>query len=77
MRVDHMGHGKVEGAKQNAMFCHTYNITNLRGLRERTGNRVKHMTKQAKAARLQAPKTINRSHRLTAIHQVSQAALTP
>lgn len=44
----------------------TYKMTNLRGLMERTGKRVKHMTKQARAARLQAPKTIKRSHRLTA-----------
>ena len=44
----------------------TYRITNLRGLSERTGNRVKQITKHASAARLQAPKTNNRSHRLTA-----------
>lgn len=44
----------------------THNMTNLRGLRDRTGKRVKQMTKQARAARLQAPKINSRSHRLTA-----------
>jgi hypothetical protein len=43
----------------------TYRITNLRGLRERTGKRVKQMTKQAAAARLQKANTSMRSHRLT------------
>lgn len=43
----------------------TYKITNLRGLKESTGKRVKHMTKQARAARLQAAKTNKRSHLLT------------
>lgn len=41
-----------------------HRITNLRGLRERTGKRVKQMTKQAAAARLQKANTSRRSHRL-------------
>jgi hypothetical protein len=46
----------------------TYRITNLRGFRERIGNRVKQMTKQAAAARLQKANTSRRSHRLTTLH---------
>src|SRR4051794_19663872 len=46
--------------------CYTYRITNLDGLKERTGKRAKQMTKQARAPRLQAAKTSIRSHRLTA-----------
>lgn len=43
----------------------TYRMTNFRGFSDRTGNRAKQMTKQARAPRLQAPKMSNRSHRLT------------
>lgn len=43
----------------------TYRITNLRGLKDRTGNRAKQMTKQASAPKLHAPKMSKRSHRLT------------
>ncbi len=40
-------------------------MTNLRGFGNRTGQKAKQMTKQAKAPRLQAPKINKRSHRLT------------
>lgn len=50
------------GTKRNR---YTYNIANLRGFRDNTGNKAKHMTKQTRAAALQAPKTSRRSHRLT------------
>lgn len=44
----------------------TYRITNLRGLPiEITGKRTKQITKQASAARLQAPNINKRSQRLT------------
>ena len=43
----------------------TYRMTNLVGRKESTGNKAKQMTKHARAARLQAPKTSMRSHRLT------------
>lgn len=43
----------------------THRIANLRGLRDRTGNNAKQITKQASAARLQPPKISRRSHRLT------------
>ncbi|KAH8177545.1 hypothetical protein LIA77_02627 [Sarocladium implicatum] len=43
----------------------TYKMTNFRGRRDSTGKRVKQMTKQAAAPRLQAPKIIKRSHLLT------------
>lgn len=43
----------------------TYRMTNFRGFSDRTGNRAKQMTKQARAPRLQAVKMSNRSHRLT------------
>jgi hypothetical protein len=44
----------------------TYKTTSLRGLpAAMTGKRAKHMTKQARAPRLQAPKISRRSHRLT------------
>ena len=44
---------------------HTYKMANFRGFNDKTGNRTKQITKQAKAARLQAPKMSSRSHRLT------------
>lgn len=53
----------VEGGKEIAGV--TYNTANLRGFNERTGNRTKQITKQAKAARLQPPKINIRSHLLT------------
>lgn len=43
----------------------TYRMTNLRGRVATMGKRVKQMTKQARAARLQAPKTKSLSQRLT------------
>ena len=43
----------------------TYSMANLRGFTDKTGNRKKQITKQAKAPRLQAAKTSSRSHRLT------------
>lgn len=43
----------------------TYNMANLRGRRERTGNRAKQITKQARAAKLQPPNISMRSHLLT------------
>ena len=57
----------------------TYSMTNLRGFRAIIGNNVKHMTKHARAARLQAPKTKSLSHLLTkavlaaATHEAHQA----
>lgn len=50
------------GTKRNR---NTYNIANLRGFRDNTGSKAKHMTKQTRAAALQAPKTSRRSHLLT------------
>ena len=44
----------------------TYKMANFLGVTMRTGNKAKQMTKQAKAARLQAPNTSSRSHLLTA-----------
>lgn len=47
-------------------YGNTYRTTSLRGLaREMRGKRKKHMTKQASAAKLQAPNISIRSHRLT------------
>lgn len=43
----------------------TYRITNFLGRIARTGKRKKQITKQTSAPTLQAPKTNNRSHRLT------------
>ena len=43
----------------------TYKMANFLGVTMRTGNKAKQMTKQAKAARLQAPNTSSRSHLLT------------
>ena len=48
-------------------------MANFRGLRDRTGNRKKQMTKQARAARLQPPKTSRRSHLLTVDRSCQQA----
>lgn len=45
----------------------TYNIANFRGFRDSTGKRAKQMTKQTRAAALQAPKTSRRSHLLTVV----------
>ena len=44
---------------------HTYKIANFLGTGHRIGNKAKQRTKQAKAARLHAPKMSSRSHRLT------------
>jgi hypothetical protein len=64
------GHGRQrESQGQDGLGTfHTYKMTNFRGLVAMIGKRVKHMTKQAKAARLQAAKTSNLSHLLTATH---------
>merc|ERR1712230_42127 len=43
-----------------------HRMANLRGRRLRIGNSVKHMTKQATAAKLRPPKMRMRSHRLSA-----------
>ena len=43
----------------------TYSIANLRGFNDKTGNKKKQITKQAKAPRLQAANTRSRSHLLT------------
>lgn len=43
----------------------TYKIANFRGLMANTGSNAKQMTKQARAAKLQAPNTRRRSHLLT------------
>jgi hypothetical protein len=43
----------------------TYKMANFLGVTMRTGNKAKQITKQAKAARLQAPNTSSRSHLLT------------
>ncbi len=77
MRVDHMGvDGKVDGSHENPMFSQdTYRMTNFRGLSDRTGNRVKHMTKHARAARLQAAKTKRRSHLLTIVLKLALPTL--
>lgn len=53
---------------QDVRAC-TYSIANLRGFSDKTGNRKKQITKQAKAPRLQAAKTRSRSHRLTVAHR--------
>lgn len=57
---------KMQANNRERAARSTHSMTNLRGLSERTGKRVKHMTKQARAARLQAPKINKRSHLLTA-----------
>jgi hypothetical protein len=44
----------------------TYKMANFLGVTMRTGNKAKQMTKQANAAKLQAPNTSSRSHLLTA-----------
>ena len=44
----------------------TYSMANLRGIVGRRPSKKKQIMKHAKAARLQAPKTSRRSHRLTA-----------
>jgi hypothetical protein len=43
----------------------TYKMANFRGLMAKTGSKAKQMTKHARAAMLQAPKTRRRSHLLT------------
>jgi hypothetical protein len=63
-----MGGKQLCETKTSDVIRETYRITNLRGLRDRTGNRVKQMTKQAAAARLQKANTSMRSHRLTTLH---------
>lgn len=57
----------AKGPESHATFG-TYRVTNFRGRVAIIGNRVKHMTKQARAATLQAAKTSNLSHLLTATH---------
>ena len=52
-------------AKSRIGTGYTNNIANFRGTGHRIGNKAKQMTKQAKAATLQAPKTSRRSHLLT------------
>ena len=52
------------GGCGSATQC-TYSMANLRGFSDKTGNRKKQITKQARAPRLQAAKTRSRSHRLT------------
>jgi len=58
--------GVFEGTKRTG---HTNKIANFRGTGHRMGNRAKQRTKQAKAARLHAPKTRRRSHLLTKAEQ--------
>lgn len=48
---------------------YTYKIANFLGTGQRMGKRAKQRTKHAKAARLHAPKTSNRSHLLTTLNQ--------
>lgn len=59
---------------------HTYRTANFLGLRERTGNSIKHMTKHAKAPRLQTANPKIRSQRLTMcsrmIHQSAKHVLS-
>lgn len=62
--VGPLSRGRMRKCEKSML--NTYRITNLRGFSERTGKRVKQMTKQARAARLQAPKISRRSQRLTA-----------
>lgn len=63
--VGGMGKGaSAEGYK-------TYRTTNLRGRVATIGKRAKQMTKHARAARLQAPKTNSLSQRLTRTQKVS------
>jgi hypothetical protein len=50
-----------------------YKMANFLGVTMRTGNKAKQMTKQAKAARLQAPNTSSRSHLLTASARQSKS----
>jgi hypothetical protein len=51
--------------RRNIEFL-TYKMANFLGVTMRTGSKAKQMTKQAKAAKLQAPNTSSRSHLLTA-----------
>ena len=55
----------ISGSRMLSRIGITYNMANLRGFNDSTGNKAKQMTKHAKAARLQAPNTSSRSHRLT------------
>lgn len=59
--------GASKPNKREGGSGYTYKMANLRGLSDRTGNKAKQMTKQARAAMLKAPKTSSRSHRLTAV----------
>lgn len=54
-----------QGLKQDSTSLDTHRMASLRGRSDMTGKRAKQMTKQASAARLQAPKISIRSHRLT------------
>lgn len=62
----HAGRG-ITHSEQDTNVGYTYNIANFRGLNDKTGNKAKQITKQAKAARLHAPNKSNRSHLLTDI----------
>jgi hypothetical protein len=55
LRVTCLGNGVDE----------THKIANFRGFSDKTGKSAKQMMKQARAARLQPPKTRRRSHLLT------------
>ena len=53
----------------------TYKMANFLGFNVSTGNKAKQIIKHARAARLQPPKTSNRSHLLTMI--LHQSAWVP
>lgn len=61
----HRGGGEEAPKGTSNEGVDTYRMTNLRGRTDRTGNRAKQMTKQARAPKLHAPKTNKRSHLLT------------
>lgn len=48
---------------------YTNKIANFRGIGHKIGNKAKQRTKQAKAARLHAPKTSSLSHLLTSAQE--------
>lgn len=50
-------------------YGYTYKMANFRGVANRIGNKAKHRIKQMAAAKLHAPKTSSRSHRLTNVHE--------
>src|ERR1700722_5010306 len=63
-RDAHWGGGGGGGCRSIEFL--TYKMANFLGVTMRTGSKAKQMTKQAKAAKLQAPNTSSRSHLLTA-----------